>query len=221
MQCTVAIVLLLSGFLAGLEAAADDSDGAGRQRQGYSSPRDALDAMQHAIAKRDWLTVFFSLTPAGQDDAVYDAFYECSFREGDSTLRAVMKRYGLNVDEVTGEYTKKYQEKHGVDLHKLGQLPEVDRQLLREIVLRRVTNKSAFYRESSEALVPKIKDPLAPSYGDLEGVAVSKDAATGWVPMTLYYLKGEPGKPDMIKAGSAQRVERHFRRLNGRWYNGQ
>ena len=94
--------------------------------------------------------------------------------------------------------------------------PPVDGEILSKVVLRMVTDKIGFYEEACEAIRPKVKDILTPDYGDLEGLKVSGDRATGWVAVTRYHLGG-----NTKEAEAPVRVECCFRKVNGKWYNGE
>jgi hypothetical protein len=279
MRSIAAVIVLVSVLLTCAKSMATDAVAAGKvsapRLQGYSSPREAFDARRRAIAKRDWRTDFFSLTPASQDVEVvglcegfllwiepggeygpFDRTGEAGRKAAEAKLRAILKKYGVESGKVWGEYTKKYREKHGVDLDRLQAemetywfekylkkhpeigskkawkahsmpidpedtnepgptLPETDYELLSKTVLPMVTDKGAFYVEMTEFMTPKVKDDLAYDYRDLEGVTESGDTAKGWVAMTMYHIKGTNVKV----ADPPQRLQRCFRKLNGRWYN--
>ncbi len=231
----VTAIVILALLLAAVRSPAADpgtiGNGIAEPAQGYSSPRDAFNAMRSASDRKDWRTVFFSLTPNNQDAAVFGLFDSCTFcEEANAKVRAAMKRHGLELGKVFAEYGKGYRQKHGVDLDKLSaeaakqpapSLPPADGELLSKVVLKLVTDKAGFYAEASEAITPKVRDVLAPDYGNLEGLTVSRDVATGWVTRTLYHLKAEPGKPEVKEADPPERVQCCFRKLNGRWYNGE
>lgn len=226
--------------------------------RGYSSPREAFNAMRVARDRRDWRTVFASLTSTNQDAAVFGLFDDCSFcDERKPKVRAAMKKYGLEIGKVMAEYSKEYQQKHGIDLDKLAaeaqkhnkehaekymkahpeiartpgiaipmpyepgekpepSLPPVDGEILSKVVLRMVTDKIGFYEEACEAIRPKVKDILEPDCGGLEDLKVSGDKANGWVTVTPYHLAGNTKEAD-----APVRVECCFRKLNGKWYNGE
>jgi hypothetical protein len=135
------MVCLLSVFLTGVNSRAADQPAAGKPAQrllGYSSPREAFDAKRDAVAKRDWRTAFFSLTPASQDAAVFDLCAgfllwiepggeygpfdregEKGRRAGEAKLRAMLKKHGIESSKVWKEYIRQYKVQHGVDLDKL------------------------------------------------------------------------------------------------------
>lgn len=280
------VVVLSSVLLAALESPAADPASVERTSQssslGYSSPREAFDAMRKAADRRDWRAVFSSLTPASQDAAFLELCYGCLWIEaggeygpfdtdGDAArkrqeakLRATLKKYGLDSHAIDAAYARKYREMHGFDLKKFWadaerccrkrldeyfaahpQLrkqdfiipadaeegsddPEMDFDVLTKVALQLVANKAAFYEEAMELLTPERGRPLnatvlgqrskatsilAPDYGDLQGLKITGDLATGWVTMTSYHLSG-----GVKVADPPQRLLRSFRRLNGRWY---
>jgi hypothetical protein len=100
-------------------------------------------------------------------------------------------------------------------------MPPVDGELMSRVVLRLVTDKAGFYCAGREAVTPKVKGLLEPDIGNLEGLKVFGDVATGWVSVTTYHLHGESGKPDVKEADAPSRVKYFFRKLNDGWYNGQ
>lgn len=104
---------------------------------GYASPQEAFDARRDAVARRDWRKVFASLTPEVQDEEVmnlayfwiyiedgmeggpFDKLPEAERRAGMARMRAVMKKHGLELQELWAEHDKLYQAAHGVDRAKI------------------------------------------------------------------------------------------------------
>ena len=131
--CCVASLAPL-GFATG--APADDRPGTSTP-PGYPYPREAFEAGRDALARRDWRTLFNSLTPEAQDAQVFllglgwlmleggmeggpfDRLDEAGRKEGMSRLRATMKKHGLDGERLWAEYDKRYLAAHGVDLAKI------------------------------------------------------------------------------------------------------
>jgi hypothetical protein len=97
-------------------------------------------------------------------------------------------------------------------------LPDTDGDLLAKVVLRLVTDKAGFCEEAQEAITPKVRGRLAPDYGDLEAITVSRESATGWLTVTYYSLSAKGGLE--TRNSYHERVPVPFRKLNGRWYVG-
>lgn len=83
---------------------------------GYKSPVAVYSAYRNAREKGDWRTVFFCMTPRSRDGEVFPAYDGCLFRQHDPKVRAVMKKYGVEVDKVMKRYVEEYKKKHGVAL---------------------------------------------------------------------------------------------------------
>jgi hypothetical protein len=211
--------------------------------EGYSSPQEAFNAMRSAGERGDWRTVFLCRSPASRDADFLETFDRCCFHTEDRAVRAVMRKYGLDNGDMDREYRKRYREARGVDLPqnylkviseednkkpKLKATPVVgppppdashplDERILAEAALRIVTDKAGFYEEATKALV---RDPAdLPKWGDLHGVVVSGDSATGWADITGYYWSAEGGGRPEKKVSQVFRDQKFgFRKSNGRWF---
>jgi hypothetical protein len=95
-------------------------------------------------------------------------------------------------------------------------LPELDDELLENVIPTLVTDRSAFYEAASEIFTPKVKRKSGydDDFGNLKGLKVSGDTAKGWIVWSRSRM--ENGTRDVWEP---VRVLRKFRRLDGRWYN--
>jgi len=101
-------------------------------------------------------------------------------------------------------------------------MPPFDHELLREIVLRSVTDNAGFYTDVNRAIRPaKKNDTLRPTLGPLERVTITGDRATGWITVTNYHLAFEADGIERKEADPPWPQRMHFRRLGGRWFVGQ
>ncbi|HEV3164934.1 MAG TPA: hypothetical protein VGZ22_12970, partial [Isosphaeraceae bacterium] len=181
------VLLLCLGSMAiqTLDVAARGADEPAAQAPpGYSSPREAFEARRKALARRDWRTCFASSTPAAQDLEVENLVRCCIFNEvgfeagpfdgdklgeaerraGNAKLRATMKKHGLEISNFS-----------------FGILFDEEKFITTRAT--RVADKAAFYEEVSEIIRPRGKEApeLIHDFGDLQGIAVSGDSASGWV----------------------------------------
>jgi hypothetical protein len=230
------VVILLSVLLSSTELLAADESAAGKGSphipRGYASPREAFEGRRTAIARRDWHTAFSSLTPESQDAEVYNLcagwiWIECDGEcgpidgpggtardAGVAKLRAIMKKHGVDLEKVRVEYVRRHHDTPSLNLDATSE--EFERVL--KITAPMVTNKAEFYEEATELLTRKVKDDLDPDYGDLQGLTVSGDSARGWVLKTTYCVVGSSSGQPLRKVAGTYRLERCFRRIDGRWY---
>jgi hypothetical protein len=100
-------------------------------------------------------------------------------------------------------------------------MPPFDHELLREIVLRFVTDKAGFYAEVNGATIPaKKNDTLRSTLGPLERVTITGDRATGWITVTNYHLAFAADGIERKEPDPPRPQRMRFRRLNGRWFLG-
>lgn len=82
----------------------------------YNSPREVFEAYREAIGKRNWRTAFLCWVPERREDQVFEAYFGCNMKPGKPEVIAALKKYGVEESAVDAEYTKRYKEKHGIDL---------------------------------------------------------------------------------------------------------
>ncbi len=195
--------------------------GDGSSKDSYSSPKTVFNAYREASAKRDRRKLFACYTPRVQDFIVCNSYFVCVERNSKEDIAALNKY----VDEarIKQEYEKKYEAKHGVDLGKLlkehGNDPNFvppprDDQLWVDAVVANVKNKLEFV----EAVAKVTERKPVPRRGDLEGLVIQGDTATGHAKETL--LPDVEAGETPLKPGESPAVYDRpfkFRRINGGW----
>ena len=199
----------------------------------YVSPIAVFDAFRQARASRDWRKVFFCLTPDGQKNAVFEAFFGCAERGSEEDL-ATLKTYGLDEATLKDTLKNEYKARHGVYPDDATLLEAIDRQygadapgagaiknaaeseaamlarkeaVVRNLVVVHVKDKAGFF-EAAAKLSKRSVSPL----GDLEWVIVRGDAATGSAKLTYIPTPGE--SPRIVKTHDKTF---RFRKIDGGW----
>jgi hypothetical protein len=189
----------------------------------YPSPKAVFDAYREAGARQDMRAVLPLLTRHMQDDIVFEYYQGCHI--GDSKeSRAVLKRFGVDWETLTSDLRREHKAKHGVEpaddealwdvlvkeyKAEHGSAPAVwPDDLMGDILGRRIKDKAGF----CEAAYNVLRDGPPRSIGDLEGVDVQGDRATGHAALRLPVAHGqEPGSKGIFDKTFL------FRKVNGGW----
>ena len=154
----------------------------------YPTPNAVFDAYRDARAKREWRTVFSTLTFKVQNDVVFECFFGC-MEHGAKADGLVIQEY-LKGD-IGGEYEKRYKQEYGGHEHDPNFTPPPsDRDLLRDVVAEHVKDKAGFFDAVEKLHVDTIR-PL----GDLTQVAIKGNTATGRTKITHIPRLGESPTP--------------------------
>ena len=192
----------------------------------YDSPQQVFDAYREANANGNYRSVFFCLTPAARDNALFRMYVS---HRNNPQMTAVTKKYGIEMDEVSIKYHQQYKTKHGKQ-HKAVSLDGteliqpslssppiaphqlVDKALYRDVVCAEVSDKAGFY--DAAAKITKTSDDLPP-VGKLQDLKVQGESAKGNANVTRIVYSLRTGK--LKKELDTYLETFHFRKAEGGW----
>jgi hypothetical protein len=213
--------------------------------RGFKTPYEAYEAYRKASEKRDWHAVFSCLTPGSQDSMIVSTYYDWLFVAENPKVGAMLSRFRLTPDQVLSEYEeaqRRLDEKQGIaspaatdapayqkpqagqravpgppDSHTVPAGRPLDYERFSRIILKRVSDKTAFFAESSELAFSRRGDLVR--LGALKDLRIAGETAIGRMTFTDYYLGFDRGeKPKKIYTSVAKEIG--FRKINGRWFVG-
>lgn len=205
---------------------------------GFTSPSEVFAAFRDARAKRDWKSVFLTMTQEMQNTELLNQHFNSLYQEDDS-VQQLLERNGVAESQINAKYTERYLKMHGIDLNArvpelrpsaqtseeliLQQVeprqisaPPIDWPLMHSCVLDAIADKQAFYVDLMNATVTK--EVPTSNIDDVRNWNVHDGHASGNVAVLRKFRRYDPDTKSFVVDERKDHVRMKFRRVNGRWY---